>query len=203
VSFALNSVPQCEMTLQNTMAGRNFPQRWVALRVRPRCEKRVGFLLRQQGFEELVPLYTSRRRWSDRYKNVELPLFPGYVFCRLAGGFQSPVLSTPGVLHFVGIGRKPSPVEEHEIEAIRLIVGSTVEANPCPFLEAGDRVRIISGPLQSLEGVLIDVQQGHSLVVSVSLLQRSIAVKVEPSWVIAETPRFRAQSARIETRRTA
>jgi transcription antitermination factor NusG len=96
-------------------------------------------------------------------------------------------------------------LQEHEIEAIRLIVGSGVQANPWPFFEVGERVRIISGPLQQLEGILIDVQEGRSLVVSVSLLQRSIAVKVEPSWVISENPRIRIrpQSTGIEMRRTA
>ena len=176
---------------------------WVAVRVRPRSEKRVGQLLRQLGYEEFVPLYTSRRRWSDRHKNVELPLFPGYVFCRLASGSEDPVLRTPGVLYFVGIGRTPLPVEDCEIDAIRSIVGSSVAAEPWPFLEVGDRVRIMSGPLQSLEGILIDVQKGRSLVVSVSLLQRSVAVKVQPSWVMAETPRIRAQNTGIGLRRTA
>jgi transcription antitermination factor NusG len=96
-------------------------------------------------------------------------------------------------------------LQEHEIDAIRLIVGSGVAASPWPFFEVGERVRIISGPLQRLEGTLIDVQEGRSLVVSVSLLQRSIAVKVEPSWVISENPRIRIrpQSTGIEMRRTA
>jgi transcription antitermination factor NusG len=118
-------------------------------------------------------------------------------------GAEAPVLQTPGVLHFVGVGRRPLPVDEGEIAALRSIVGSCVEAEPWPFLEVGDRVRMTSGPLQSLEGILIDVQEGRSLVVSVSLLQRSVAVKVQPSWVVAETPRIRARNTGIGMRRTA
>jgi len=177
-------------------------QPWIALRVRPRCEKRVGNLLRQRGYEELVPLHVCLRRWSDREKKVELPLFPGYVFCRLNLSAEAPILTTPGVLHFVGIGRTPLPVYEHEISMIKAIIRTRAAAEPWPYLEAGDRVHIVSGPLLGLDGILVE-HEGPRLVVSVSLLQRSVAVRVDPSWVIAKTPRIRPRSAGIAIERTA
>ena len=90
---------------------------WFALRVKSRSEKTVAMMAQNKGFEEFVPLYQSRRRWSDRMKSLELPLFPGYVFCRLNVERRMPLLTIPGVLHFVGIGRTPMPIEDAEIGA--------------------------------------------------------------------------------------
>src|SRR5579863_2483916 len=92
---------------------------WFALRVKSRSEKIVATIARNKGFEEFLPLYQSRRRWSDRFKSVELPLFPGYVFCRLNPEFRLPLLTIPGVMSFVGIGKVPVPIEEAEIAAIK------------------------------------------------------------------------------------
>src|SRR5713226_7420357 len=89
--------------------------RWFALRVKCRYEKLVSTLLRDKGYEEFLPLYWSRRRWSDRFQSVDLPLFPGYVFCRLdPQQSRLPLLITPGAMHFVGIGRSPEPIDDGE-----------------------------------------------------------------------------------------
>src|SRR5271166_5962060 len=96
----------------------NAAEAWFALRVRSRCEKIVAAMIHNKGFQEFLPLYRSRRRWSDRLKSVELPLFPGYVLCRLNPLCRLRLLTIPGVQHFVGIGKTPVPIEESEIASI-------------------------------------------------------------------------------------
>jgi len=157
--------------------------KWFALRVKPRAEKCVATIARNKGFEEFLPLYQCRRRWSDRFKLVELPLFPGYVFCRFNPQYRLPLLTIPGALHFVGLGKVPVPIDDAEIQAIQVLVGSGLQAEPWPFLGAGQRVRLEQGPLAGLEGLFIEVRKQHRIVVSVSLLRRSVAVEIERDWV--------------------
>jgi transcription antitermination factor NusG len=152
---------------------------WFALRVKSRSEKIVSTIARNKGFEEFLPLYQSRRRWSDRFKSVEVPLFPGYVFCRLNPEFRLPLLTIPGVLSFVGIGKVPVPIDDAEIAAIQTATGSGLLAEPYPFLEVGQRVRLAEGPLAGLEGLLVEVRKQQRLVVSVSMLKRSVAVVID------------------------
>ena len=102
----------------------SMPYPWFALRVKSRSEKIVSTIVRYKGFEEFLPLYQSRRRWSDRFKSVELPLFPGYVFCRVDPEHRLPLLTIPGVLDFVRIGRVPAPIDTAEIAAIQTAIGS-------------------------------------------------------------------------------
>lgn len=152
---------------------------WFALRIRSRFEKTTSTVLRSKGFEDFSPLYRSRRNWSDRVKEIELPLFPGYLFCRFNPLDRFPVLSTPGVVSVVGIGKVPQPVEEHEIEQIQSILASGIPAQPWPFLTIGQKVRISNGSLAGLEGLLVNIKNGFRLVVSVTLLQRSVAVEID------------------------
>jgi transcription antitermination factor NusG len=156
---------------------------WFALRVKSRSEKVVATIARHKGFEEFLPLYQSRRRWSDRFKSVELPLFPGYVFCRLDPAVRLPLLTIPGVLSFVGIGRVPVPIADREIAAIQMAIGAGLLAEPYPFLEVGQRVRLVEGPLAGLEGLLVEVRKQRRIAVSVSLLKRSVAVEIDRHWV--------------------
>jgi transcription antitermination factor NusG len=136
-------------------------------------------IARNKGFEEFLPLHQSRRRWSDRLKAIDLPLFPGYVFCRLDPQRRLPLLTIPGVLHFVGIGKIPSPIEDTEIAAIQTATGSGILTEPWPFLEVGQRVRLEGGPLAGLEGILVETPTRQRVVVSVTLLKRSVAVAIE------------------------
>ena len=138
------------MNLEGQIDSAQHP--WFALRVKSRSEKIVSTIARNKGFEEFLPLYQSRRRWSDRFKSVEVPLFPGYVFCRLNPEFRLPLLTIPGVLSFVGIGKVPVPIDDAEIAAIQTAVGSGLLAEPYPFLEVGQRVRIAEGPLAGSKG---------------------------------------------------
>lgn len=156
---------------------------WFAIRVRGRREKMVAALLEQKGYESFVPLYRSCHRWSDRSKEVALPLFPGYVFCRFYLMRRLPILKTYGVLQIVGIGRNPVPVDESEISAIQRLVKTGIPAQPWPFLRVGQDVRIERGPLVGLKGKIGKLGSRHRLVVSISLLQRSVAAEIDSDWV--------------------
>jgi transcription antitermination factor NusG len=139
--------------------------------------------LRGKGYEEFLPLYRSRRRWSDRFKELELPLFPGYLFCRCdVTDRLMPILTTPGVIGIVGAGKTPVPIDEEEIEAIRAILRSGLAALPWPFLTIGSRVYIERGPLAGLEGIITNADKVYRLIVSVNLLQRSVAVEIDRDW---------------------
>lgn len=157
--------------------------RWFALRVRSHCEKPIAAILHNKGYQEFLPLYRSRRRWSDRTKQLELPLFPGYVFCRFDPCDRLPILTTPGLVHIVGIGKTPVPVDDQEIEAIHAIIRSGLAAEPWPFVKVGNLVRINHGALCGLEGILLEFKKRHRLLVSVTLLQRSVAVEIDRDWV--------------------
>jgi transcription antitermination factor NusG len=154
-------------------------EQWFALRVKSRSEKLVALIARNKGFQEFLPLHQCRRRWSDRFKSVELPLFPGYVFCRLNPERRLPILTIPGVLHFVGLGRIPVPIDDAEIAAIEIAVRSGLQIEQWPFLNVGQRVRVEFGPLAGVEGILVEVRKQRRIVVSVSLLQRSVGVEIE------------------------
>jgi transcription termination/antitermination protein NusG len=155
---------------------------WFAVRVKSRCEKLIANMARDKGFEEFLPLYQCRRHWSDRLKLVEVPLFPGYIFCRIKPERRLPLLTIPGVLHFVGIGKVPIPVDDAEIAAIQAALRSGLSAEPCAFLEAGQRVRLKNGPLAGLEGIIVGDSKEHRIVVSITLLKRSISVAIERHW---------------------
>lgn len=159
-----------------------FPEEgtlWYALHVRTRFEKVVARNLRGKGYEEFLPLYTRTNQWSDRVKQIELPLFPGYVFCRFNPNDRLPVLTVPGVNAIVGIGKSLLPVEESELTAIRAVLKSGTFCEPWPYLEVGQRVRVESGPLAGTEGLVMLVKNSYRLVISVNMLQRSVAVEID------------------------
>ena len=165
----------------STQPGAALP--WYGLLVRSNCEQIASAALRGRGLNPFVPSYKMRRRWSDRLKEIEFPLFPGYVFCRLKVANRLPVLTAPGVKGIVGIGKAPAPIEESEIEAIRALVASGLQPHSYPFVHAGDRVKVHDGPLRGVEGVVTSFEGGQHLVVSITLLQRSLSVEIESSWV--------------------
>jgi transcription antitermination factor NusG len=152
---------------------------WFALQVRTTRELSVANLLRGRGYTPFLPLYRCRKRWSDRIKVVDAPLFPGYVFCRLNIQHRLPVLMIPAVTQIVGYSRVPARVDEAEINAIQTVVASGFPNQPWPFLQVGDWVRIERGPLCGVEGILLSIRGSHRLVLSVSLLQRSVALEID------------------------
>jgi transcription antitermination factor NusG len=156
---------------------------WYAIRVRARCERIVSAALSGKGYDEYLPLYHSRRKWSDRAKDLDLPLFTGYLFCRFDVQVRLPVLTTPGVISIVGSGRIPVAIPDREIDAIQTLIRSGLHLQPWPQLVVGSRVVIEKGPLKGLEGVALDVKKKYRLFVSVPLLQRSVSVEIDREWV--------------------
>ncbi len=165
-------------------------QMCYALRVRSNFERLTATHLENRGYTPFLPLYRSRRTWSDRLKEIDLPLFPGYVFCQFDISKRLPVLLTPGVVSIVGAGRQPIPVESEEIAALRAISSSNCPAAPWPYLRSGRQVRIVRGPFVGTEGILIKILKAYRIVVSVTLLQRSVSVEIDRDWVtpIKATP---------------
>src|SRR5271155_733837 len=155
------------------------PLPWYALQVRTRYERAVAAYLTGLDYEWFLPVFKDRKRWSDRIKQIEIPLFPGYLFCRFDAQKRLPILKIPGVVQIVGYNRQPISVDESEIAAIQTLVASGVPNQPCSFVEIGDRVRIESGPLRGLQGILVEARGRHKFVLSVSLLQRSVAVEID------------------------
>jgi len=159
------------------------PAQWYAVRVRSNFERNVSTVLDHKGVEQFLPTYVSRRVWTDRIKTLELPLFPGYVFCRIPLEERNRVVMIDGVVGFVGAGRQPIPITESEIHAIRTLAQSQVPAQPWPFLTVGQTVRICHGSLSGIEGILVRVKNSWRLVVSVTLLERSVAVEIDSACV--------------------
>jgi transcription antitermination factor NusG len=156
---------------------------WYALFARHQHEQSVAYALSSKGQEVYLPLYRSVRRWADRVKHVWLPLFPCYMFIRGGTDRQLQVLTTPGVIQIVGWGGHPAIVSMEELDAVRRIIESSLTVEPHPFLRCGDRVRVKSGPLLGLEGILTRTKGTARLVVSMEMLGRSAAVEIHESQV--------------------
>jgi transcription antitermination factor NusG len=157
-------------------------QRWYAVHTRARHEKQIELRLRQTGVELFLPLVTEVHRWSDRRKEISLPLFPCYLFVHIAPdpAARLSVLKTPGVLDFVGKSSGEIPaIADEELEQVRMVVQQQAKFSPCPFLKEGQRVRIRGGVLDGLEGILSSQKGASALVISVELIQRSISVALE------------------------
>jgi transcription antitermination factor NusG len=151
--------------------------------VKSRCEKVVAAAARSKGFEDFLPLHTSRRRWSDRLMRIDEPLFPGYVFCRLNVEDRFALLTIPRVMYVVGAGNIPTVVADKEIVAIRDALRAEAVVRPWPFVEAGQRARLTAGPLIGLEGLLMQADHQQQMVLSLTALKQSIAVEIEHEWI--------------------
>ena len=160
---------------------------WFAIRVRPKHEKAAAINLGRQGFEEYVPLHRVRRRWSDRVKELDAVLFPGYIFCRFPRHDRLRVLNSPSVESIVGFGKTDIPVDDAEIQAVRTLVASGRPLAPWPFLRIGQNVAIENGPLAGVRGVVLREQDSWRVVVSVEALDRSIAVEVDRDMLHPES----------------
>ena len=158
---------------------------WHGIRTRSNYERLAALNLKDRGFQPFLPVYKLRRRWSDRTVTTELPLFPGYVFCRFDHSCRLPIVTVPGVVGIIGCGTQPAPIPDSEIEAVRRVVESGFATEPAPFLREGQRIRVIHGPLRSLEGTLLRKKSMVCLVVSVEMLQRSISVEIDPAHIQA------------------
>jgi len=154
-------------------------ERWYAAQTCANHEKRVLQQLGQRTVEAYLPLYASMRRWKDRRVRLEIPLFPGYVFVHLALRDRLPVLQAPGVVRLVGFGGQPAALPDQEIEALRQGLAGEMRFEPHPYLKVGQRVRVRTGSLQGLEGILVRKKNGSRLVVSLDLIMRSVAVEID------------------------
>jgi transcription antitermination factor NusG len=145
------------------------------------CAVASGLAMR--GYSAFLPLFRSRRQWSDRFQDIDPPLFPGYVFSRLDVNHRLPALLIPGVVRFVGLGKIPVPVDEEEMTAVQAIVESGLFMRPFPFLKIGQTVTIAEGPLRNVTGILTAIDGSDQLIVSISLLQRSLAVALPRHFI--------------------
>lgn len=160
------------------------PHPWYALRVKPNFERSVAMHLDGRGLKAFLPTYHDRRVWSDRVKDIQHPLFDGYVFASFDVHDNSQrVLTIPGIVGIVSFGRQATAVDPAELAAVRSVVESGVLAKPFPFLCVGDKVMVRRGPLAGVEGILTRVKGECRLVVSVSLLARSVSVELDADWV--------------------
>lgn len=159
------------------------PCAWYVLHTRHQHERMVAQILTCKGFEILLPLYSTSRRWKDRTKLLSLPLFPCYVF--LKGGLKRrlDIMTTPGLLSIVSSGGQPAAVPPAEIEAIRCVVERGAPVEPHPFLECGERVIVKCGPLMGIQGILVRKKNLYRLVISVEMLGSAAAVEMDASAV--------------------
>lgn len=156
---------------------------WWALYTRHQHEKVVAEILTSKGFEVFLPLYESIRRWKDRNKTLSLPLFPCYVFVRGGLHRRSMVVTTPGVHMILCNGERIALIPNNEIDAIRTAVDGPFRVEPHPFLRCGERIRVIRGSLEGVEGVLVRKKSFYRLVLSVDMLAQSVAVEIDAADV--------------------
>jgi transcription antitermination factor NusG len=159
---------------------------WFALVVKPRFDKAVAQALESKGYETLVPVYKKFHQYGKRSKHFELPLFPGYVCCRFDADARLPIVTTPGVIRVLGVGNVPMPLSETEICSLQTAIKSQLPVRPCPFVSAGQRVRINCGVLAGVEGIVLGTKGGLRLVLSITLLQRSVVLEIDRGQVCAE-----------------
>ena len=177
-------------------------QPWFALQTKPRNEKKVGNVLRQKGYECLAPTYRQRRKWSDRTVEIDLPLFPMYVFCRLGPSVLGKAVSTSGVVKIVGFNGKPAEVAAEEIEALQLLMQSNLLREPWKYLCHGTQVLVETGPLAGVQGIILaEDDNKQRLIISVTLLQRSVAIQLDSGTIISVVadPKGKVTGQSIET----
>jgi transcriptional antiterminator NusG len=153
---------------------------WFAVQTRPKFEKKVAAEFQEKGIESFLPLHSTKRQWSDRKKMVSTPVFPGYAFVRIAPaqGMRISVLRTNGVINFVGSRGIGSPIANSEIEAIQTLLNERISFTFHPYLKVGQAVCIRGGALDGIQGILTKVNGDQSLIISVELIQRSVAMRV-------------------------
>ena len=160
--------------------GQPFAQEnWYAAYTHPRHEKKVARQLHDRGIEHFLPVYRSVRRWKDRRKELDLVLFPGYVFVRLTVSEKLRVLQLPGVISFVSFSGQPTALPENDVDALRNALAQGVRAEHHPYLTTGKRVRVVRGPLAGAHGILLRVKTNCRIVISIDAIMRSVSVEID------------------------
>lgn len=167
---------------------------WYALYTRHQHEKTAAEVLMAKGFEVLLPLYPAVHKWKDRTKRLSLPLFPCYVFIHSSLDRRLQIVTTPGVHAFVGVEGRAARIPDAEIDGIRRTIDNLLHVEPYPFLRSGDWVRVKSGPLEGIEGILVRKTNQCRLVLSVEMLGKSVAVEIDPAVVERSSARGVAHS---------
>jgi transcription antitermination factor NusG len=175
----------------------NTAEPWFALQTKSRHEKKVDYLLKQKGYQCLTPTYRQKRKWSDRTVKIELPLFPMYVFCRFNPTALGQIVSIRGVLRAVEFGGKLAEVAAEEIEALQMLALSNLLREPWQYLPQGTSVRIETGPLAGIQGFICMSENKRQLIISVTLLQRSVAVELDGSTVVSVIPELAAERTEL------
>jgi transcription antitermination factor NusG len=176
--MSAHALPEFSGSSQTSFESVEAATHWYALRVRPRREKLVMGAIGGKEYEVFLPLHRKTRKWSDRTKVLDLPLFPGYVFCRGNLSRQPRLVSTPGVIGILTFGGTPAVISETEIDALRAVIRSGAFVEPWQYVREGERVRVCKGSLAGLEGILVRTKSDCRVVLSVETLCRSVAVEV-------------------------
>jgi transcription antitermination factor NusG len=153
--------------------------RWYAVYTYPRHEKSVMEHFESKSLESFLPTFVTESRWKDRRVRLKTPVFPGYVFTRINANQRNKVLSSPGVIRMLCFNGMPAPIDDAEIEAVKLCLERGSVLGPCPFLEVGDRVRVKSGVLEGLEGLISRCKNDRRLIVPLTLIHQSVAIEID------------------------
>jgi len=170
---------------------------WFALQTMPRNEKKVDYLLKQKGHECFVPIYRQKRKWSDRSVEIDLPLFPTYVFCHINPSVLGKVIATQGVTRVVGFGGKPAAIAVEEIEPLQLLTLSNLLREPWRYLPDGTTVVVETGPFAGVQGIICPDENGRRLIISITLLQRSVAIQLDEDTVVSVVADCRGSRSRL------
>jgi len=166
----------------------NTVQSWFALQTMPKNEKKTDYLLRQKGYECFTPTYRQKRKWSDRTVEIELPLFPSYVFCHLSPSSLGKVIATQGVTRVVGFGGKPAEIAVEEIDALQRLAQSHFLREPWNYLPNGTVVLVETGPLAGVQGIICQPDDKRQLIISITLLQRSVLIQLDEGTIVSIVP---------------
>jgi transcriptional antiterminator NusG len=181
----INQINRINETNQINETNHHSLPLWYAIRTRSRHEKQVRDRFTVLGIEQLLPTVKRLNQWKDRKKEIESPLFPGYCFGRFSWDERLAVLKVAGVVDIIGGGSRPEPVPEEEINAIKILMTSTLRFDSHPYLLEGMPVEVIRGPLEGVRGILLRKDKRHRLVISVHVIQQAAAVEIDASDVVA------------------
>jgi len=163
----------------------NRTESWFALVTKPRHEKVASEALNSKGLETFLPLIQRRHQYGHRSREFDVPLFPGYLFCRFNVSNRLPVIMTPGIVRIVGAGASPIPVSDVELMSLQIAMRERIPAHPQVFLRGGAKVAITEGPLAGIEGIVVKERDPLRMVVSIDLLQRSVLLEIPSARVSA------------------
>jgi transcriptional antiterminator NusG len=171
---------------------------WFALAVKPRFERAVARTLEMKGYEALLPVYIKQHGYGSHSRDAELPLFPGCVFCHFDVRHRLPMLTTPGVIQILGDGNIPIPLADSEITSLQTAIQAHLPFQPFPFVHSGQKVRIGSGSLAGIEGIVMSFKQTLRLVISVTQLQKSVLLEIDRGLVSESECIYAASASALE-----